>query len=227
MVKPNDDLSCPAGTGLVTRIVKRKPQVFCQKGVKGMSSAKCADRSARYFTLTGSEALDAKIIEGIEQQFDLCYHPAGAYFCRENLNVHRPQMPQFKGNILEMNSDIRLFLDELLDGGVKIEMRYVPVCILKATQDQLNGERIRGMIETLRNANGDFTAPAVQPLIQPIIISNDYYVLDGHHRWASLLAWNFLNNKQTVRIHVNMIDLSMKQLYNRAVKSKYATFEGF
>jgi hypothetical protein len=189
--------------------------------VKGLSSEGCADRSTRSFTITGSEDLDKKIVEGIEKQFDLCFQPTGSYFCRMNKDIPRVRMPQFQGDILDRSSPIRLFLDELLDSGVKIEERLVPVCQLKATQNQLDGTYIRGMIETIQKANGDLSNPMVRPLVQPIIVSKDYYVLDGHHRWASLLAWDFMNGREMVRLHVRVIDLTMDELYERAMSSPH------
>jgi len=225
MVKPNDDMTCPPGTGLVTRIVKRKPQVFCRVGASGLSSEYCSDRALRSFTITGSDELDKKIIEGIEKEFDLCFQPTGAYFCRANLGIPRVDMPQFRGDVLDRSSDIRQFLDELLDMGIKIEERFVPVCQLKSTQNQLEGAKIRGMIETIQRANGNLTDPTVRPLVQPIIVSKDYYVLDGHHRWASLLAWDFMNGKDTVRMHVRVIDRTMDELYELSIKSSKATFD--
>jgi hypothetical protein len=168
----------------------------------------------------------------------------------------------------------RLFLDSLIERGVKIRDGYAEVCKLKATQKELEGDKIRLKLETLKELEGKLdrykaeelkpiknrlntmtkdeiiaqyekyikvkTLPKdlIQPswdkdkildvilkslyeayfgylmeMISPLIVSNDGYILDGHHRWAALLAWDFKDKKDLpIKIHVKIINLSIDEI---------------
>ena len=88
--------------------------------------------------------------------------------------VPREQMPQIA------SKDIKDFLKQ---NGVEYNESTVRPDLLKPTQSQFNPEKIATIDEKGRS--------------MPILISNDDYVLDGHHRW---LANHFSKSYQKVII---------------------------
>lgn len=52
---------------------------------------------------------------------------------------------------------------------------------------------------------------------RPLVVSREGYILDGHHRWAALLAWDFKDKKDVaVKIHVKIVGLGIKDLLREA-----------
>ena len=200
-------------------------------------AAHCFVRGDNNPFVTGKSHIDAEIIRGIMNEDDLCEFPTGRYFCRSNKKIPRKKMPQLTGELFSRSSNIRRFLDSLLKKGIEIFDGKVEVCLLKATQNQLEGKKVRLKLKTLEKAQGnlDLVKPNarinkkyfdfLQDMVKPIIISNDKYILDGHHRWAAILAWDFLDGKDIpIMIHVKMINLKMSSLYPLAIKSPFSEF---
>lgn len=90
-----------------------------------------------------------------------------------NAGVSRTEMPQIK------STDVQEFLEFLRSKGVDVQKRSISVGKLKATQKEADGDKIASMVDTFAN-DGD-------KLRKPIIASSDGHILDGHHRWASLV----------------------------------------
>lgn len=80
----------------------------------------------------------------------------------ETYLVPRDQMPQIAGK------DVPGFLK---DHGVKNSKSTVKTAELKPTQSQFNPEKISNMNSVAKS--------------MPILVSQDNYVLDGHHRWLA------------------------------------------
>jgi hypothetical protein len=204
---------------------------------------KCGNRVDDNPWVTGSKALDEIIINSLiklEREVrqdkdpsveDLCKTPAGLYFCRENLGIVRSKMPQLQGEVFRRYSDVRKFLDTLINRDVKIEEDLIEVCKIRPTQSELLTKKVLEKLETLERARGDLEAKKhggrltkkffafLMEMLQPIIISKDYYILDGHHRWAALLSWDFIDKvDKPIKIHVKKIDLPMADLYVLATK---------
>jgi hypothetical protein len=53
-------------------------------------------------------------------------------------------------------------------------------------------------------------------LTAPIYVSNDGYVLDGHHRWAAIVAYNAKNPDKPIAMNVRVIDEPIKPLVKRS-----------
>ena len=83
-------------------------------------------------------------------------------------NIPRGDMPQIK-SILVME-----FLRELTDNGITCEEVMIPAVQLSPSQAELHEENIASLIAA---NNGS--------LDKPLLVSEDMYVLDGHHRWAA------------------------------------------
>lgn len=122
--------------------------------------------------------------------------PGTNLYCDGNKGIPRDKMPQFGGtprpgsiaDKLPKNSkgevDVEpLFREHLKKTGIKTVPTTVPSDQLKATQGELDGSKVSGMTQALRN-NPD--NPGIRA---PIYVTRDGYVVDGHHRWAAMTSY--------------------------------------
>ena len=156
------------------------------------------------------------------EYYNLCQVsiPGTRLYCDGNLGIDRNDMPQFKGTArpgspadkLPKNEkgevDTEEFFKQMLDKkGIKVsEPQAVPPDRLRATQMNLVGDKVAGMYTGLE-AN-----PQDPNLTAPIYVSNDGYVLDGHHRWAAIVAYNAKNPDKPIPMNVRVIDQPIKPL---------------
>jgi hypothetical protein len=173
------------------------------------------------------------------EYFNLCKVtvPGTNLYCDGNLGIDRNDMPQFKGSArpgspadkLPKNKDGEVdgeaFFKQLLEkDGIKVNSGpdnngvEVPPDRLKATQMNMVGDKVAGMYQALEK---DPTNPN---LTAPIYVSNDGYVLDGHHRWAAIVAYNTKNPDKAIPMKTRIIDEPIKPLVNRA--NQYADYIG-
>lgn len=147
--------------------------------------------------------------------FDLCEISVQGTnpFCDGNRGIERKDMPQLRGNPVpdspaaDLPKDSkgtvsieRPFITELKSRGVKLTPKKVDASHLRATQNQLIGSKVIGMISALEKN------PSDPHILAPIFISRDGYVLDGHHRWAAIVGHNFTDNKP---IFLNVIEVDI------------------
>ena len=156
--------------------------------------------------------------------FNLCEVsiPGTNLYCEGNKGIERADMPQFKGTPRPGSPADKLPKDEngeadteeffkkmLNDKGIKVsEPTAVPPDRLKATQSELVGVKVAGMSKVLDNPDH----PAYEKITAPIYVSNDGYVLDGHHRWAAVVAHNAANPDKQIPMNVRVIDQPIKPL---------------
>jgi hypothetical protein len=173
------------------------------------------------------------------QYFNLCQVtvPGTNLYCDGNLGIDRNDMPQFKGEArpgspadkMPKNKDGEVdgeaFFKQLLQkDGIKVNSGEndqgvpVPPDRLKATQMNMVGDKVAGMYAALEK---DPTNPN---LTAPIYVSNDGYVLDGHHRWAAIVAYNAKNPDKAIPMKTRIIDEPIKPLVKRA--NQYADYIG-
>jgi len=154
--------------------------------------------------------------------FNLCdvSIPGSNIYCEDNLGIDRNDMPQFKGKArpgspadkLPKNDNDEVDTEEffkqmLAKKGIKVsEPQAVPPDRLKATQMNLVGDKVAGMEQGLE-AN-----PQDPNLTAPIYVSNDGYVLDGHHRWAAIVGYNAKHPDKPLAMNVRVIDQPIKPL---------------
>ncbi len=155
--------------------------------------------------------------------FDLCKIsiPGTNLFCNKNKGIPRKEMPQLKGKPAPNSwADINLpkdkggevdgeeaFKQMLKSKGVKITDRTVDASSLKATQSQLVGAKIVGMMNALKED------PHNKGITAPIFVSKDGYILDGHHRWAGMVALDMASGlKQSVQMPVHIVDMDIEDL---------------
>jgi hypothetical protein len=160
--------------------------------------------------------------------FNLCQVsiPGTNLYCDGNKGIERGDMPQFKGTPQPGSpadklpkdengeADTEEFFKQMLNKqGIKVSKpAAVPPDRLKATQSELVGVKVAGMSKVLENPNH----PAYGKITAPIYVSNDGYVLDGHHRWAAVVAHNAANPKNQIPMNVRVIDEPIEPLVKRS-----------
>lgn len=111
------------------------------------------------------------------------------------------------------------FLEYLKKKGVKIHegaqgeggttnYEQVPVGKLKATQSEIKADKTYGMADSIMRG---FVTPDGKKLKDftkaPIVVSRDNYILDGHHRWSSMLTVDPSMSMNVVRVDMDMDDI--------------------
>ena len=109
-----------------------------------------------------------------------------------------------------------MFLEEI---GKDAPEEVVKVTDLKATQNQLVGKKVSLFLNQLQN--GDPDSEFTKALLKPIIVARDpktgeMYIVDGHHRWAALVAQDIANGgdgdiEMTVKVIAAPIEEVVKQ----------------
>ena len=160
--------------------------------------------------------------------FNLCQVsiPGTNLYCDGNKGIPREDMPQFKGTPQPGSpadklpkdengeADTEEFFKQMLNKeGIKVsESVAVPPDRLKATQSELVGVKVAGMSKVLDDPNH----PAYGKITAPIYVSNDGYVLDGHHRWAAVVAHNAAHPDKPIPMNVRVIDEPIVPLVKRS-----------
>ncbi len=96
----------------------------------------------------------------------------------------------------------------------KIEEKNIEVTQLNATQNQQVDQKVIGMYGVQKQGKND---PRYFKILAPIFISQDNYVLDGHHRWAAQVVFEIADGKNDrITISVNQIDQNIDELVDLA-----------
>jgi hypothetical protein len=151
--------------------------------------------------------------------YDLCNVtvPGTNIFCGEHKGLPRQAMPQLKGVPLpgsraasfpaDERGEVSLndeFRKHLLAKGVVITDENIPAAWLKATQRELNGAKVAGIAKA-------YTEGKLAK--ERLFISGDEYIVDGHHRWASILGTDLADNvpgdhlMEVAQVHMPILDL--------------------
>ena len=151
--------------------------------------------------------------------------PGTNLYCDDNLGIPRDEMPQFKGNASPgsraagMEADASgevdtepVFREMLKQKGIKTLQTEVPADKLKATQKDLVGAKVVGMMGALEKD------PNHPKITAPIYVSRDGYVIDGHHRWAAVVAYNAQNPDKQIQMKTTVLDQDIKDAIPMANK---------
>jgi hypothetical protein len=151
--------------------------------------------------------------------------PGTNLYCDDNLGIPRDEMPQFKGNASPgsraagMDKDASgevdtepVFKEMLKQKGIKTLQTEVPADKLKATQKDLVGAKVVGMMGALEKD------PNHPKITAPIYVSRDGYVIDGHHRWAAVVAYNAQNPDKQIQMKTTVLDQDIKDAIPMANK---------
>jgi len=152
--------------------------------------------------------------------------PGSSLFCAESKGIPRIEMPQFGGTPVKGSQADKLpknakgevdgtqqfedYLENTL--GVKVQRKEVKAASLKASQNELVGAKVAGMIN-----NEKF-----DPAGEAIFVSRDGYVIDGHHRWAAQIGRDASSGKVgDLPLNVMMVDMPISQVLK--VANEWAT----
>lgn len=128
---------------------------------------------------------------------DLCRVsvPKTNLFCAQNKGIDRIDMPQLagvpkpgsKGAELQSAPGEEVDLTQQFEAalrshGVKVTDTTLPAASFKASQDQLVGDKVAGIEKFME------TAPKDSRVFEPIFVTRDHYIIDGHHRWAAMVG---------------------------------------
>ena len=149
-----------------------------------------------------NQAVEAKKAGKEAKDFDLCnVSVAGSnLFCGDKLitkehpeGIPRVAMPQLSGEPVKGSEAEKLsklqgtqnqvdaakeFVKHLQEKGIKTTTGTIEANKLKASQSQLSGQKISAMMNDR----------SFQPGKEPIFVTRDNYVVDGHHRWAAVVG---------------------------------------
>ena len=174
--------------------------------------------------------------------------PGTNLFCAGNKQIPRDEMPQLKSKVVpggkadelvkagkldidakngEVNTE-GLFKTMLEKEGITMkDPEPRQVTSLKATQNQLVGSKVNMFAKVLA---GDQPFPDKtlddkalkgwqDALREPIIVSKDGYILDGHHRWAALVQHDIANGGSgDVEMDVKEVDMGATELVDKTNK---------
>ena len=151
--------------------------------------------------------------------FDLCNATVEGtnLFCAESKGIPRAQMPQLKGvpkpntpadklekdkkGEVDLTDAFRAHVEEM---GFEIDDTDVLASHLKASQNELNGQKIAGMAGAMREGKMQSAR---------LFVSDDNYIVDGHHTWAANVAVDYDDNKSgDVSMPVARINMSILEL---------------
>ena len=167
-------------------------------------------------------AQEAKKAGKAAPEYNLCEVsvPGTNLFCEGNKGIPREEMPQLKGKPTPGSKADKLpksgegevdgeglFKQALKDKGVEMKPKTVSAASLKATQSELVGAKVAGMLEALKKD------PNHKAITAPIYVSKDGYILDGHHRWAAMVGLDMADGKkEPINMNVVEVDMDAKDL---------------
>ena len=164
--------------------------------------------------------------------YDLCRVsvPKTNLFCAGNKGIARVDMPQLSGvpkpgsraDGLPKDKDGAVnigpgFVKSLEASGHTVERTEVPASHLRASQRELDGAKVAGMANAIES--GDYDPREGDP----IFVTTDNYIIDGHHRWAASVGSQFETGKD-INIPVQRINMSIIEALDAA--KTYAEAEG-
>ena len=180
----------------------------------------------------GQMANEAKAAGKEAKNYDLCkVSVAGTnMFCGSPVHtaefpngIPRIKMPQFDGEPVPGSAASKLppvpwdkthvdasaqFIDYLKTSlAINVTDASLPAAYLKASQAELVGTKVAKMM----------VDKSFDPASNPIFISRDNYVIDGHHRWAAVVARDAEDNRLgDINMKVHIIDAPISEVLHIA-----------
>lgn len=93
------------------------------------------------------------------------------------LNRLREELPQF-----DSIEDVDSFASFCKSTGTRVSKKVRKAYELNPSQNHVDSDKIIDIVQNY--------AQSSPPVIQPIVIDKDGYIIDGHHRWAALMYMN-------------------------------------
>lgn len=165
------------------------------------------------------------------QTYNLCnVSVAGTnLFCAGNKGVNRINMPQLKGKPLpgtpadtrarDVRGEVDVgsgFRKNLEDAGFQVTDDIEKASYLKATQNELNGVKVAQIAKAYDEG---------KLAREPLFVSKDNYIVDGHHRWAAMVAADSESGSLGhITVPIERVDDDIIDILGRA--NKYAAEQG-
>ena len=144
-------------------------------------------------------------------------------FCAETRGIPRVKMPQLKGvpvkgskadklprdvrGEVDISGEFRKYLESK---HTKVEDALERADFLKASQNELNGTKVAGIMKAYQEG---------KLADERIFVSHDNYVVDGHHRWAAVVGADLSDNQGgKLKVKVARINMPIIQLLAEAKK---------
>ena len=124
---------------------------------------------------------------------DMCARPS---FCKGAKDIPRKLMPQ----IYDATAFAKTIKSKY---GVKSAIKKVEVGELRPSQNEISSERVAGVIKAIKDNSLDKN---------PMVVSADGFVVDGHHRWAAYKKY-----KPDTKLPALVIDLPIKEALGLAI----------
>jgi hypothetical protein len=86
-------------------------------------------------------------------------------------------------------------VEHLRSQGIAVKRDEVPASALKASQNELVGAKVAGIAGAIESGKFD-------PTDEPIFVTRDDYVVDGHHRWAAAVAVDLKGKDGDIAVNV-------------------------
>ena len=202
-----------------------------KKNAEGIAREKMGYSEQQVKGLKGEEktAYEAEVKKNQKPTYNLCKVslPNSNLFCSGNKGIPRKDMPQFKGepregtqawDVLQKAKETDptateadgepYFRQMLADKGIKVTDADVPSESLKATQTELVGDKVLGMKSVL---DAGPSHPSYKKMTAPLYVSKDGYVVDGHHRWAAITAYNMEHPDNPLPLKTMIIDQNIDE----------------
>jgi len=168
---------------------------------------------------------------GIEKQADICQ--SNPPICAGNMGIPRADMPQIMDDTIPEllaskdagerakgeaavaagadpkgeKAPFDMMIDHFRSEGIEVtKPATVKVSDLKATQEDIRDNKATFFAETQMKGTWPNGKPA-DLSAQPIVVSNDGHILDGHHRWAALLMLGEEATMQAIKVDLPMAEL--------------------
>lgn len=106
----------------------------------------------------------------------------------DTLGIERKDMPQIE------KGDYDEFFAYLKSNDVDYSSENVHANSLKPIQKDFS---LKGMIKAIRKKR----------IKKPLITSDDDYIIDGHHRWLSVMSTKPRSNMKIIRVNVPVMQL--------------------
>lgn len=95
--------------------------------------------------------------------------------------ISRKFMPQISGDSIGQAVEL------LTKNGIIVQKGKISVSKLTHSQEAVNKEKVRNIIRDIKRGKK----------MPPLIISNDNYIVDGHHRW---IAYKLLDPNMIIKV---------------------------
>ncbi|CAB4176221.1 hypothetical protein UFOVP978_17 [uncultured Caudovirales phage] len=156
-------------------------------------------------------------------------------FCAGNMGINRVQMPQFSAQFREgspaaeyakehgsyqdphapegnLSVDVsKAFIADLEKQGIKVDVGVSRnVSTMRATQNELNGSSVVGIMGGILDGRKPDATPEQKAEMEkimssPVFMTEDGFILDGHHRFAAVLAADYKEDGKAGDLSMNVI----------------------